>query len=382
MDSTGSTRKQTTAKKVPLSDIKPGMVLARDVVTSEGFILLAKDTLINPAILDRLAGKGINSVYIKEVVVTVDRAGDIKPEKILSKLLEQHQKAPELSSVTERKDFSSFKNEYDKKLDTAEEWLLSISKGAAVDVDELYAITYATFSKLKAKSDVLTYMSFLGEHPEHMTSHSYNVSLLCNMFAHWVKMDETDTKNLTVAGLLHDVGQFNLPPDVLYKKGKLTDEEFELVKTHPGLGYNILEKQDIAEDIKLAALMHHERFDGSGYPNRIKGGKINRFAGIIAICDTYDAMTANRAHRGRISPFTVIKNFEFDGYNKFDTPYLLTFLQNIAYIYFGSWVKLTDGIEGEIVYIHQNNLSRPVIRVGDELIDLQKTPEVSIASVL
>jgi len=127
--------------------------------------------------------------------------------------------------------------------------------------------------------------------------------------------------------------------------------------------------------------MHHERFDGSGYPDGIKGAQINNFARIIAICDTYDAMTANRAYRSKICPFDVIKQFEADGYNKYDTSYLLTFLSNIAYIYFGSWVKLSNGEEGEVVYIHQNNLSRPVVKVGDKLIDLQKMTDVSISNV-
>jgi len=383
MDNTNIPNHQISVKKMRVSEVKPGMVLARDVVTSQGFVLLAKDTIINPAILDRLVGKGISSVYIKEANIEINHAGDIDPQKILGEILGQPQKEkPVQASVKERKDFGNFTDEYDEKLDSAEELLRSISNGTPVNADELFKITNATFSKLKAKSDVLTYMSFLREQNEHIVSHSYNVSLLCNLFAQWVKMDAVNTKNLTVAGLLHDVGKFKVPSEILYKKGKLTEEEFKAVKNHAQLGYDILRNQNIPGDVKLGALMHHERFNGSGYPDRVKGDRINNFARIIAICDTYDAMTASRSHRAKICPFDVIKKFEVSGYDEFDTSLLLTFLRNIAYIYFGSWVKLSDGVEGEIVYIHQNNLSRPVIRSGDKLIDLQRAPEISIVEVL
>jgi len=378
-----SQRQKVNVKKMRVPDVVPGMIIARDVITSQGFVLLAKDTLVNQAILDRLVGKGINTVYVKEIVFVENEGKDLEEEKALGGILESAQKEkPVQTSVTERKDFGDFNNEYDDKLNTAEGQLRAISMGLAVNIDELYKITHATFSKLKAKSDVMTYMSFLREQNEHIVGHSYNVSLLCHLFAQWVRMDLVETKNLTVAGLLHDIGQFQIPDEILYKKGRLTDEEFATIKKHPRLGYDILEAQPIPSDIKLGVFMHHERFDGSGYPQGVKGIKINRFAKIIAICDTYDAMTASRAHRARMCPFDVIKQFEIDGYDKFDTSLLLTFLRNIAYIYFGSWVKLSDGSEGEIVYIHQNNLSRPVIRIGDQLIDLQRNLDISITSVL
>ena len=373
--------KQASIRRVNREDLKPGMVMGRDVITSEGEVLFTKDEPVNLETYNKLGEKGIHSVYIKEVVITLEQDEDIEPEEVHEELLESQENKPKIVSVTERKNFSEFANGYYEKVKAAERQLKAVSDGATVNIAELYETTYATFSKLKAKSDVLTYMPFLNAHDEHVISHSYNVSLLCSLFADWVKMDEQSTINLTVAGLLHDIGKFKVPSDVLYKESKLTNEEFAAVKSHAKLGYDILKDSDIPEDIKLGALMHHERFDGSGYPDGIKGAQINNFARIIAICDTYDAMTANRAYRSKICPFDVIKQFEADGYNKYDTSYLLTFLSNIAYIYFGSWVKLSNGEEGEVVYIHQNNLSRPVVKVGDKLIDLQKMTDVSISNV-
>jgi len=202
------------------------------------------------------------------------------------------------------------------------------------------------------------------------------------VFAAWLGMNKTETANLITAGLLHDLGKLKIPLEILHKKGRLTDEEFEIMKSHTVVGYRLLQNQNIPEEMKLAALMHHERIDGSGYPIGAKDKQINEYAKIIAICDIYDAMTANRVYRGRICPFEVIKQFEVSSFGELDTNYLLTVLKNIAYTYFGSWVRLSNGISAEIVYIHQNDLSRPIVRAGDTLIDIQKTPGVTIIDVM
>jgi HD-GYP domain-containing protein (c-di-GMP phosphodiesterase class II) len=93
-------------------------------------------------------------------------------------------------------------------------------------------------------------------------------------------------------------------------------------------------------------------------------------------------MTSNRIYRGRICPFEVIKQFEVSSYGELDTGLLLIFLKNIAYTYFGSWVRLSDGREAEIVYIHQNDLSRPIVRCDGEMIDIQKVSGITITDAL
>jgi len=364
---------QVSAKKVKINEIKPGMVVAKDIVTDEGFVLLARDTMISPSNYSKLKESSIKEVFIKEATI------NIKPEDLLGR---PQAKQPEHIPVTKKKDFQEFAKEYEGKLEITKNRIKAISDGESVNVEELYEITNSIVKKLKTKSDVLTYVSFLKEHDEYTYSHSSNVALLSSMFATWLKFDETEMANLTTAGLLHDLGKLKIPLEILNKKGRLTEAEFDIMKSHTVVGYRILENQNLPENMKLAALMHHERVDGSGYPLALKDEKINKYAKIIAICDIYDAMTANRVYRGRICPFEVIKRFEVSSFGELDTDFLLTFLKNIAYTYFGSWVKLSNGTEAEIVYIHQNDLSRPIVRAGDMLIDIQKTKNITIVDVL
>ena len=153
----------------------------------------------------------------------------------------------------------------------------------------------------------------------------------------------------------------------LNKPGSLTDEEFAKIKQHPALGYEILKRQpDLDSRIKKAALMHHERCDGSGYPTGLTEDYIDNFAMIVAIADVYDAMTAARSYRSPLCPFEVISKFEEDGFQKYHTKYILVFLKQIASTYQSNRVILSDGRGCTIVMLNQNALSRPIVQFDDK----------------
>lgn len=128
--------------------------------------------------------------------------------------------------------------------------------------------------------------------------------------------------------------------------------------------------------------MHHERCDGSGYPNGFKSDQIEDFSKIIGIADVYDAMTSNRRYRKAICPFDVVENFERDGFLKYDPGYLMIFMERIVQSYMHNIVRLSDGREGEVIMINKLSLSRPVIRTGTEFIDLSKDHRLSIDAII
>jgi HD-GYP domain-containing protein (c-di-GMP phosphodiesterase class II) len=182
---------------------------------------------------------------------------------------------------------------------------------------------------------------------------------------------------------LHDIGKTKIPIEVLNKKGRLTDEEFAVIKTHTTLGYRILEKHNIPQSIKLAALSHHEKINGKGYPLGMAEDKIDALAKIVSICDIYDAMTANRIYRPKLCPFEVIRTFERSVYGELDTEYLLIFLKNIATTYLDCPVKLSDGRAATVIFINKLNLSRPIVRLDNgEMLDLSQTDDIVIAEML
>lgn len=196
-------------------------------------------------------------------------------------------------------------------------------------------------------------------------------------------MPEEDLDVLTLAGLLHDLGKCIIDDKILTKPSALTTEEFDEIKRHPVEGAKLLSSQDLDIRIKEAALMHHERCDGSGYPSGLQGSEISDFAKIISIADVYDAMTSNRCYRKGLCPFEVIATFEREGLEKYEAEYILTFLTRIIDTYMGNSVLLNNGSIGNILMINNQRLSRPLVRLtSNEYVDLGKHPELYIQAII
>jgi len=132
-------------------------------------------------------------------------------------------------------------------------------------------------------------------------THSVNVAMLSYDIAKWAGKDKVYREEAALCGLLHDVGKLMVPEEILKKPGKLSEKEIKLMRRHPLQGYySLLFFHD--ENVRLAALQHHERYDGKGYPYGIQGDEINEFAKIVAIADVYDALTADRVYRKAMVP--------------------------------------------------------------------------------
>jgi putative nucleotidyltransferase with HDIG domain len=205
-------------------------------------------------------------------------------------------------------------------------------------------------------------------------NHCIDVALISNILSRWLNFSEADQMMATACGLFHDIGKVMLPSGVLRKPGKLTPSEFEIIKTHTTEGFHLLGKyRSIPEPVKNTALMHHEKCDGSGYPYGLKGDEIDKFSKVVTIADIFDAMTSERVYRAAMCPFSVIKYFEDDGIQKYDMKYILTFLENVSNSYLNHRVTLSNGMEGNVIFINSENYSKPVIRTSNnEIIDLQE----------
>ena len=127
------------------------------------------------------------------------------------------------------------------------------------------------------------------------------------MIAELYGKSDKECREIYMASLLHDVGKIGIPNHIINKEGKLTDEEYAIIKTHPLIGAKILEKIGQASYISIGAHYHHERYDGKGYPEGLKGDDIPEIARIIAVADSYDAMTSKRSYRDSL-PQDVVRN--------------------------------------------------------------------------
>lgn len=354
------------------------MVLARDVIDGSSGVLLEKHTELTNENFNMVILSSNSYVFVLENSIFPDRPNflEMKSSK------DSHNILPGDVPVTERKEFVKFEASYDEKPELLSNEFKRISETGVVDEDRLFAMTEEIMGHLNAKNNVFVYLNHLKSVDEPTFSHSVNVSLLANLFSIWINADEEEARNITIAAMLHDIGKASISLEVLNKKGSLSEAEFAEIKTHTVLGYRALEKSKLPKSVKLAALEHHEKIDGSGYPLGITGDKIDKFAKIIAICDIYDAMTSNRIYRSRVCPFDVIKSFERGSYGTLDTEWLLVFLENVAYTYLNSRVRLTNGDVGHVAFINKKDLSNPIIKTMDgRIYDLSDKSNAAIRIV-
>ena len=210
--------------------------------------------------------------------------------------------------------------------------------------------------------------------------HSLNVAILCHEFANWMHMPEEEQDILTLAGLLHDVGKKGIPGKIIKKAGLLTDEEYELIKQHPQKGYDFLKKHPLDERIMNAALMHHERCDGSGYPQGLKADEIDDFAKIVAIADYYDALTSARVYREPHCPFEVFRMLQQER-DKFDSTYLAVFMEGVASFYIGCEVVLSNQKRARMVDTNPTDQSNPIVKMDGLIVNLAMAPDVDVKEI-
>ena len=209
-------------------------------------------------------------------------------------------------------------------------------------------------------------------------NHSLNSALLAGTFADWLEMSPEDKETLILSGFYYDIGKLQLPYNILWKPGKLTEEEYEQVKKHPVIGYSIVRNSLLNDHVKNAVIMHHERLDGSGYPYRMSGGKIDVFARYVAIIDSYLAMASPRTYRNALTPLQIIGDFE-KNMDKFDVELLMPLLKRIADVQIGSHVKLNNNTIWEVFILHPQKLSRPILKNdANQFLDLLERPDIEI----
>lgn len=279
-------------------------------------------------------------------------------------------------------EFKVFNKVYLDSIDSLKDTFNNVvMKNEEIDKDAILEDVQNVVSKSRNSIHIIDMLQCMRGYNDVTYVHSMNVALLSNMIGRIIYPDIRDEELdvLTLAGLLHDIGKMMIPDEIINKKGRLTESEYNIVKTHVLHGNNILKNLNLDPRIAEVAMRHHERCDGSGYPGGYRREQTEPFARIVAIADTYDAMTSDRVYRPAICPFDVIHMFEREGIIKYDTEYLLPFLEKAVQAYINADVKLTTDEIGRVIMINQNRFSRPVVKVGNEFYDLSEKENAGIS---
>ncbi len=361
--------------RIRLDQALPGMILSDDVYSIRGQLLANKNDILSWQMIYHLHFYHVAEIAIqKEADTPVISTED--PDSVPYETQSQRIRASA--------EYQEFRHSYEDKTSFFENSLNEfVKKQEPLEYEQLLSSTKSLFEKHSTTFGVLDMMHNMREIDDSTYAHSMNVSLISRVMGEWLNLSKEDLDILSLCGLLHDIGKSEVSNKIIEKPGKLTDLEFQEIQNHPRLGYELLKNEPINDHIKMAALMHHERCDGTGYPLGLTKEQIDPFAMIVSIADVYDAMTSDRCYRPGICPFDVIAEFQRNGLSAFHPQFVLIFLDRIANTYVNSDVLLNDGTTGKIVLIHTQELTRPLIQTSkDQFIDLTEHLDLYIKAIL
>lgn len=352
--------------QVNISDLVPGMITKKDVYSHSNQLILAAQTKITDEIITRLEFLSIDSIAIQ------DDDGNHSPEL-------------EYTTHSQKIQHSKVFLDFNKTFFSSSKKLKSNLDNVALYNEELdTSLLLENINVLLEKNlyafNIFDMLHNMRQYDDQTYVHSLNVGLICNTIGHWLGWNHEDIELLTLCGLIHDIGKILVPASIIRKPDVLTPSEFETVKFHTTDGFKKLEESPLNKHILNSVLQHHERCDGTGYPLGLTSDEIDPYAKVVAIADVYDAMTSARIYRGPLCPFHVIELFAKEGLTKYEPSYLLKFLENIAITYIHNQVLLNTDQIATVVIINKTNLSRPVVQIGDEFIDLSIRPDLQIIS--
>lgn len=360
-NTTSSKNIEASIKKIPLSQLKKGMYVLslftknKDLsVKSEGYIL--KESSIKQL-------KKSNVTYVE---IDPSRTKQDKIEK------EKNTIASEDTPITNKSNepTTSLDNEmkkanklYNNAKVLQKKILSDITSNKVIDTEAVQESTNTIVDSIFRNQDALSCMSRLRIKDDYLVEHSLNVSILMTIFCKHLKVEREIMEQLALGAFLHDIGKVFIPDNILNKPGKFTDEEYEIMKKHVLLGVKVLEETPNIPDIVMSVVNeHHERIDGKGYPHQLSADKISQYGRMIAIVDSYDAMTADRVYRAGMHPIKVFKILS-ESLNSYDNELVKQFIQCLGLYPIGTLVKLKSGKVGFISQLNKSKPLQPYVRV-------------------
>ncbi|RKN85074.1 HD-GYP domain-containing protein [Paenibacillus ginsengarvi] len=229
---------------------------------------------------------------------------------------------------------------------------------------------------------LLELLALLQAKTNYWSRHSVAVGVLSLLIGKWLRLPEPELLQVTTAAILHDVGKSQIHTDLLDKPGPLTPDEFDTMKRHTLIGFDMIKKTfGTSHRQALVALQHHERMDGSGYPLGLGGDKIDPFSRIVAVADVFHAMASKTVYRNPSPLYEVLLQMEGGAYGAFDPEIVSLLISKFMQALIGYEVRLTDGTSAKIVLIHPHDKTRPLVQAEERFIDLSKDYSLQIEQV-
>ncbi|AWB69087.1 phosphodiesterase [Saccharobesus litoralis] len=337
-----------------IDNLKAGMYVVDVVETKGSFKVKTKGWVKSEAAIRQLKAKGILTVAIDP-----------------SKTIEQAQTKEEPTEPKQKIKHTTFEHEiqradrlYNEAKNLQQKAFEDIAAGRAIDVEPVKEITKNCIDSIFRNQDALACMTRIREKDQYLMEHSLNVSILMSIFAKHLQLEPQLIQDLATGAFLHDIGKVKIPDEILNKPGKLTPEEFEVIKTHATHSLEILQNtQGLSAVSVQVAAEHHEKLNGTGYPKGLKGDEISQWGKMITIVDIYDAMTADRVYKKGMTPAAAFKFMKNMVPDELDEKLLNSFIQCVGIHPVGTVVKLTSGKLAIVTKSNKLNPLKPRVKV-------------------
>lgn len=370
-------------KKIRVEDLQIGMFIDdmnapytdHPFLTNKKKVKSAKeiDLLLQHNILEVYidTDKGSDSPRAESAEEANARVREAMTEEILT-AREEPEEEFEAAPVVERPaELQSFREEmqrakgiYGEAKVMVKELLGEARMGRSVDGERAQVVVNSMVDSIFRNQDALLSLSRLKSYDDYTFQHSLNVAVLSVALGRNLGLVKDELRRLGVGAILHDIGKMQIPEHILNKPGRLTDEEFAVMKNHTLKGAQILmNAPDVERESTAVALNHHERYSGKGYPRALVGMGIGKFGLISAIVDVYDAITSDRVyHQGLPSHQAIQKIYEW-GQTDFYPVYVQKFIQNLGVYPIGTIAELDTGELGVVYAQNHSELLRPWVRL-------------------
>lgn len=242
--------------------------------------------------------------------------------------------------------------------------LNDVKNNQSIDVVAVEESSEALLASLEANENALACLSHIRSKDAYLLEHSVNVGILLGIFGKSLRLDEATLKELVIGGILHDIGKILVPDTILHKPGKLDGDEWEEMKRHVTYGEKILDVTAGLSDLSRSICrLHHERLDGTGYPRGLQEAQIDRFGRMAAICDVYDAVTADRVYHAGMAPDMALRKLIEWSIFHLDKSLVYDFIRCLSVYPVGSLVELSRGRAGVIIQANRRSPKHPIVRV-------------------
>lgn len=320
---------------VVIEKAEESMVLARPIFDGSSRVLLGTNTILTKDYIDRLMKLGLPGFYVED-----ELASDIEIDDTIT---------PELRN----------------------EGVEALRSG---NIDKTMEVAKGIVEQILSKAVVSLDLVDLRTFDDYTYRHSVNVAVLSTIIGINMDFNQFMLQELCVSAILHDIGKLMVPPEILNKPEKLTDDEFFEVKKHPDYAFGILKKRmDISARTRAGVLSHHENEDGTGYPYGLIRDQIYIYAKIIHVADVFDALTSRRPYKMPYPRSEAVEYLMGSCDRLFDREVVMAFIKSVPIYPKGTMITLSDGREG-LVIGNSDNVLRPVIRLLDGTqIDLGKS---------